>query len=143
MSAVRVGRLYKASDGIVRSGDVLRRLVLQFIPRTGDSRGVTAQGHTANARSLTSNQLKRPPDWEPLAQSRCSGGCTGESTHPSPTGSPRDKTMENGGGKPVSRRGKTPTRAGGDHVSEGGATVCCLPPPRARSRLVLGRWTDG
>lgn len=68
-----MGRLHKASGDIVRSGEILRRPVLQFIPRTGDPRGVTAQGHTANARSLTSDQLKRPPEWEPSAQARALG----------------------------------------------------------------------
>lgn len=43
----------------------------------------------------------------------------------------------------MSRRGKTPAPAGGDHVSEGGATGCSLPPPCARPCLALGRWTDG
>lgn len=65
MSEARVGRLHKASGDIVRSGEMLRRLVLRFMPRTGDPRSVTAQGHTANARSLTSNWLKRPLEWEP------------------------------------------------------------------------------
>lgn len=43
----------------------------------------------------------------------------------------------------MSRRGKMPAPAGGDHVSEGGATGCSLPPPCARPCLALGRWTDG
>ena len=135
MSDVLVGHLPKASCEIIHSEGTRSRLVLQFIRCTGDPRGVTAQGHVADVRSLTTDT---PMGWGwgvSSVQGLCCEGCRNDLNHPSPVRSPRDKRMGNRGGNSIEKKQDPLLHVRGSHISEGGGTILVPLPACVKSLL--------
>lgn len=136
MSDVLVGHLPKASCEIIHSEGTRRRLVLQFILCTGDPRGVTAQGHMADVRSLTAD-IPMGWDWGVSSvQGLCCEGCRNDLNHPSPVRSPRDKRMGNRRGNSMQQKQDPLPHVRGGHISEAGVATILVPlPPCVKSLL--------